>query len=344
MKSTIVQCLTEWGYSFDANGGIILLEDGTSVEIIKPQNYLIIDIPVYTLDMPDEDMADNVRTLCEQLNDGFVWHTHFSYSEEWEEATAALEFDWTSDKDGILRLHKAMLIAYHLPTFFADALDIIDANGTITVAEIWQLEHQLMEKVYTELMADKTILYIHGLASSGQSSSAKEIQRCLPKSCILSPDLPLDPQDAYYMLCRIVDEQDVDIVVGTSMGGMFANALNGVPKILVNPAFHVSEFMRRQLGTHPFLNARADGATHFEITEALCDAYAKLEEKQFSRFPEHNPGKTFALFGTEDDVVCCRPEYEQHFGDTYAVFSGGHRLTPEVIHTTLIPTIVELSK
>ena len=344
MKATIVHCLKEWGYSFNAEGGGILLKDGTSIDIIRPQNYVTIDVPVYSLDAPDEDMAENVRILCNELNDGFVWHTRFYYSEEWGDAIASIEFDWTPDKDSIFKLHKAMLIADQMPVFFADALDTIEERGAITVAEIWQLEHRLMDMVNIELMAGKTILYVHGLASSGQSSSAKEIQRCLPKSHVLCPDLPVDPQDAFYMLCRLIDEQDVDVVVGTSMGGMFANALDGVPKILVNPAFHVSEFMRQQLGTMPFLNARADGAIHFEITEELCDAYAKLEEKQFNRFNERNTGETFALFGTEDDVVNCKPEYEQYFGDAYAVFTGGHRLTQEVIHRDLIPAIVELSK
>ena len=344
MKATIVQCLKDWEYCLNDDGDSIMLIEGVSIDIIRPQNYVTIDIPVFSLFSPDGDLDEKVRMLCNELNDGIVWHTRFYYKEGWREAIASLEFDWTSGEDAIFKLHKAMLIADHLPVFFVDALDIIEERGAITVAEIWQLEHRLMDMVNIELMADKTILYVHGLASSGQSSSAKEIQRCLPKSRVLSPDLPINPQDAYYMLCRLIDEQDVDVVVGTSMGGMFANALNGVPKILVNPAFHVSEFMRQQLGTMPFLNARADGATHFEITEQLCDAYAKLEEKQFDRFSERNTGDTFALFGTEDDVVNCKAEYEQYFGDAYAVFNGGHRLTPVVIHRDLIPAIVELSK
>lgn len=43
------------------------------------------------------------------------------------------------------------------------------------------------------------------------------------------------------------------------MGGMFAGQLRGYRKILVNPAFHVSEFMRTQIGVHEFLNPRQDG-------------------------------------------------------------------------------------
>ena len=50
------------------------------------------------------------------------------------------------------------------------------------------------------------------------------------------------------------------------MGGMFAGQLRGYRQILVNPAFHVSEFMRTQIGVHEFLNPRQDGKTQYEIT------------------------------------------------------------------------------
>lgn len=61
------------------------------------------------------------------------------------------------------------------------------------------------------------------------------------------------------------------------MGGMFAGQLRGYRKILVNPAFHVSEFMRTQIGVHEFLNPRQDGKTQYEITSELCDAYQAIE-------------------------------------------------------------------
>lgn len=125
----------------------------------------------------------------------------------------------------------------------------------------------------------------------------------VPKTKVLSPDLPVNPQEAYEMLCRIIDEKEVDVMVGSSMGGMFANVINGTAKVLVNPSFHVSESMRKRIGIMPFFSERKDGAVDFEITEELCDAYAKLERRQF------------ALFGDEDNTVNCKDEYIKYFGD-----------------------------
>lgn len=83
MKSTIVHCLEEWGYEVNDDGGGILLDDGISIDIIKPQRYVTIDIPVFSIDTDDENMAELLRKTSNALNDGYVWHTHFFYDEQW---------------------------------------------------------------------------------------------------------------------------------------------------------------------------------------------------------------------------------------------------------------------
>lgn len=51
---------------------------------------------------------------------------------------------------------------------------------------------------------------------------------------IFSPDLPVEPREALAMLKELVEREHIDLVIGTSMGGMFAQKLQGVKKILVN--------------------------------------------------------------------------------------------------------------
>lgn len=194
----------------------------------------------------------------------------------------------------------------------------------------------------TIALSGKTILYIHGFASSGNSGTAMEIQRLLPDCRVISPDLPVDPFEAFDMLSRIVRDELVDIAVGTSMGGMFANLLRGIPRLLVNPSFHVSESMRKKIGTVKFFKLRADGATEFQVTEALCDRYQDLQSRQFDSLSEEVKRNTFALFGTEDTTVNCKEEYLRHYGDSYKIIPCGHRLTDEAIHRDLIPSIVKL--
>lgn len=344
MQSTIYRYLEEWGYAIKNEHGRLVLKDDVSIDFIYPQRYVTVDIAVFTMQTYDDDLADLLLLACNELNDGFIWHTHFYYGEEFQTVSASLEFDWTWGDDSKFKLHKAMLIIERMPAFFAEVLSIIEEDGELTAADVWKLERRLMDEVYVELMSGKKLLYIHGLASSGRSGSAKEIQRCLPKTTVISPDLPVDPQEAYDMLCRIIDEEEVDVMVGSSMGGMFANVINGVAKVLVNPSFHVSESMRGKIGRMRFFGEREDGATEFEVTEELCDAYARLESRQFASFHDRDTGETYALFGSHDDTVDCKAEYERYFGESYEIFLGAHRLTPEVIQGQLIPAVAELVK
>lgn len=185
------------------------------------------------------------------------------------------------------------------------------------------------------------ILYVHGFASSGDSGTARTIQKYLPKCRLISPDLPIDPDEAIALLNRIVAEQKIDVVVGTSMGAMFAQKLRGIRKVLVNPSFHVSESMRRKIGVVPFFKRRADGATEFTVTQALCDAYKNVEAGQFENLTDREISNTYGLFGTKDYVVNCEAEYDRHYRNKM-VFLGGHRLTSDVIHDYVVEAILKL--
>ena len=185
------------------------------------------------------------------------------------------------------------------------------------------------------------ILYIHGLSSSGSSSTARNLQALLPDYSVLSPDLPVAPQEALDMLRHLCELEQPQLIIGTSMGGMFAQQLRGYKKILVNPAFHVSEFMRTQIGVHEFLNPRRNGETHYEITSDLCDAYQKVEKGQFSDITEFDKENTYALFGTKDTLVHGYDEFMSHY-EKASWFEGEHRLNLEVMRSSVIPLIEKI--
>ena len=187
------------------------------------------------------------------------------------------------------------------------------------------------------------ILYVHGLSSSGSTRTVFTLRSLLVNDHVVAPDLPMNPVEALQLLQRCVKEEKIDLVVGTSMGGMFTQKLRGTTKIIVNPAFHVSELMRTQLGVHEFFNPRQDGVQQFEITEALCDQYEQLEAPQFEGIDEAERAITYGLFGTEDELVNCQEEYKAHY-DHFMTFKGEHRLNEGVIKAYLVPLLEEIRK
>lgn len=195
----------------------------------------------------------------------------------------------------------------------------------------------------------RQVVYLHGLSSSGQSTTAQRLRRTLAKQEVISPDIPVQPEVAMTELKRLAGLLRPDaIIVGTSMGGMFAQMFRGFHRILINPSFHTSRHMRENIGKRlPFHNPRLDGAKDFEVSEKLVKKYEKMEARQFD--PKFgiigkNPDKpelVTAYFGTRDNVVNCKDEFLEHYSQAVD-FDGEHRLDPNTTITLIVPKILEL--
>lgn len=128
---------------------------------------------------------------------------------------------------------------------------------------------ELYEYARPGLMAGKKILYVHGFASSGQNGSVRTLRLLMPRAHVLAPDLPVEPFDAMELLRNMVVSEKPDLIVGSSMGAMYAEMLYGVDRILVNPAFQLADTLLKNngLGRQEFHNPRQDGETSFLVTK-----------------------------------------------------------------------------
>lgn len=185
------------------------------------------------------------------------------------------------------------------------------------------------------------ILYIHGLSSSGQSGTVNLLRKHFPESCIIAPDIPLDPTEALQLLKDTCETNKPDLIIGTSMGGMFAQQLHGYKKILVNPAFRLYEFLKQIKGEHQFFNRRLDGVQTFIIDDALVSAYEQLALHQFDNIPEGEDALTFGMFGRNDDIIHDSDLFLQHYTNI-RWFDGGHRLNDTILKHFVVPEINQL--
>ena len=193
------------------------------------------------------------------------------------------------------------------------------------------------------------LVYLHGFRSSGQTATAKRLQKHLPWVEVISPDIPLDPVIAMSKLKALeATLAEEDIIVGTSMGAMFALLFHGRRRVLINPSLHPSRKIREFMGqTVEFFTPRQDKIQSFKVTEKLCKKYEDLEAKLFD--PKSGiQGKrkdtdddVLAFFGTDDATVDCREEYLHHFSHAVS-FEGGHRLDPETTLNIVVPEIKKI--
>ena len=66
------------------------------------------------------------------------------------------------------------------------------------------------------------IIYFHGFASSGATGTAETLRRLLPEVEVISPDIPIDPTEALPYLRNLCEQEKPDLIIGTSMGAMYA--------------------------------------------------------------------------------------------------------------------------
>ena len=194
---------------------------------------------------------------------------------------------------------------------------------------------------FPEIMKGKKILYVHGFSSSGQSGTVVKIREMLPGATVVPPDLPLHPAEAMDLLHHTCETENPDLIIGTSMGGMYAEMLYGYDRILVNPAFQMGDTMLKHgmLGKNTFLNPRQDGVQEFIVTKALVEEYKEITAKCFAGVTEEESrDRVYGLFGDEDPVVHTRDLFSQHYRNAIS-FHGEHRMNDKILLHSVLPVV-----
>ncbi len=198
---------------------------------------------------------------------------------------------------------------------------------------------ELYEYARPTLMAGKKILYVHGFASSGQNGSVRTLRLLMPEATVVAPDLPVEPFEAMELLRNMSASEKPDLIVGTSMGAMYAEMLCGVDRILVNPAFQLADTLLKNngLGRQDYHNPRQDGETSFLVTKTLLEHFREVSSHCFERVGEERD-RVFGLFGIHDTLVHTFDLFSEHYPQAIR-FDGEHHLNDEAILHSLLPVI-----
>ena len=194
-------------------------------------------------------------------------------------------------------------------------------------------------------MKENTILFLHGFYASGQCVPAVALREAFEgKANVLTPDLPLHPHDAISLIREICDNEKPDVLVGNSCGAFYAQMISpivGIPALLGNPHFKMSDFLRERIGSHQYKSPRADGKQDFTIDEQLISEFEELEAHQFNSCNLYNKDRVWGLFGEEDTLAHFEPLFLKHYTNSHH-FPGGHTPTAEQFKTWYCPLIEKL--
>ena len=200
--------------------------------------------------------------------------------------------------------------------------------------------HNPYIKQFPQIFKGKKIMYVHGFGSSGQSGTVTRIREVLPNATVIAPDLPIHPEEAMALLQQLCQQEQPDLIIGTSMGGMYTEMLYGYDRILVNPALRMGDTMKEHgmIGAQQFSNPRIDGVQEFIVTKALVKEYKELTDHCFEGINDEEWTHVWGLFGDEDTTVNTYDLFHAHY-PTAIRFHGEHRMNDNSFMHAVVPVI-----
>ena len=189
----------------------------------------------------------------------------------------------------------------------------------------------------------KVIVYLHGFGSSGQSGTVKHLRKIFPMYGVFAPDIPVNPAEALPFLKDYCEECKPDVIIGTSMGAMYAMQMYQYNRICVNPALRMSELTDiLKPGIFKYFQPTQSGETHFTVTEDTIQQFRDMEAHMFDGVNSSNRLFCWGFFGDEDTTVNYREEFEKYFAPNIQTFHGGHRMSNKILDEVIVPFVENL--
>ena len=195
-------------------------------------------------------------------------------------------------------------------------------------------------KQFPDLMSGKKVMYVHGFGSSAQTGTVTRLRKVLCQATVIAEDMPLHPQEAIDLLHRICDEQQPDLIIGTSMGGMYTEQLYGFDRIVINPAFRIGDTMveHGMTGAQTYFNPRKDGVQKFYVDNNLVKEYKRISGQCFSHVDDEERRRVWGLFGDADTTVDTFDLFREHY-PTAIHYHGEHRVDERSYMHAVMPVI-----
>jgi predicted esterase YcpF (UPF0227 family) len=135
----------------------------------------------------------------------------------------------------------------------------------------------------------------------------------------------------------LCEQEKPDLIIGTSMGAMYAQQMFGYKKICVNPAFNMSTMSKVfKTGEHKFLNGRKDNQKTFKITKEIIQKHNMMERQQFKGITPFDKENTYGLFGIHDTTVNTYDLFKKYYKNAQR-FDGEHHLNEKALKTAVVP-------
>lgn len=195
----------------------------------------------------------------------------------------------------------------------------------------------------------KKVVYLHGFSSAGSTGTAVNLRNYLYAEhgvTVISPDIPVMPKEAVGFLQNLMKKEAPDLIIGTSMGAMYAELMKGYVRICVNPSFQMAKLLTfNHLGKNvAFQNKREDGEVSFKVDKQMVSEFKEIETTlSLKGITPEEKDRVWGIFGKDDPVVNCQKEFQKAYGKAhFRLVEGEHSLTQTMLKRDVLPLILQL--
>ena len=183
-----------------------------------------------------------------------------------------------------------------------------------------------------------SVLYIHGFASCGSGNKSQVLREHYGDNQVVSPDLPVSPDEALRQLAAIVEHESISLLIGSSLGGYYAECLNHwyqIPAVLINPSTRPFDTLADYLGENT--NWCTD-----EVFEWKTEYLQQLKNRYRQKVPLSE--RYLVLLQTADEVLDYRLAANRFRQHRVVIEQGGnHRFENLADYLALMDEFVSAS-
>ena len=220
--------------------------------------------------------------------------------------------------------------------------------NSVQLFEQININKVLFLKIWLFYRCMKKIVYIHGLGGGTNSRTPNVLKEVIGDQYeIIHPELPIAPLQGFAKAKDVIEREQPDLVIGSSLGGFFAMGLPGPYKtILVNPAMDAPNDISGStigFGRHYIDEGkRIDDAKYIDIDNDFINQLREI--KKLIKY--ENIDNVYGVFGDKDELLSHIEDFKHYYNENNMLILAGekHSLSNSAIKSYLIPLAKKLLK
>ena len=195
------------------------------------------------------------------------------------------------------------------------------------------------------------VFYVWGYGSSPESSAIEYLKNGLGNQFNVISDYyaQYNPKEAIFDINKYIKEYNIDLIVGSSLGGYLAMQLTNIPKVIINPCVRPDIELPKLTNEVDVPNTDNPEETHKEkvpaVPEHIVNFYTDYisEHNVWENYNENEDKHTVFVMGNNDEVLGNRylEEVKNH-ASSVVISEQGHGNTQESINTFVVPEIKKM--